>query len=171
MLIKNSLAYAITLSFCLSLPAQALPSLSHEPFGDLYLFEDEMPNTLSTSNDHQLSLSKEHAKDGVQSLKWQYQPQSTLTLNNEVNYQDDKNTATPLTFMMWIYNEKPQSTPLTLQFKQNNQVALSFNTELNFTGWRGIAVPFRDMKGSATGKLDKLVITAPDQAGTLFLIK
>lgn len=168
MLIKNSLAYAITLSFCLSLPAQALPSLSHEPFGDLYLFEDEMPNTLSTSNDHQLSLSKEHAKDGVQSLKWQYQPQSTLTLNNEVNYQDDKNTATPLTFMMWIYNEKPQSTPLTLQFKQNNQVALSFNTELNFTGWRGIAVPFRDMKGSATGKLDKLVITAPDQAGTLF---
>ena len=88
MLIKNSLAYAITLSFCLSLPAQALPSLSHEPFGDLYLFEDEMPNTLSTSNDHQLSLSKEHAKDGVQSLKWQYQPQSTLTLNNEVKYSN-----------------------------------------------------------------------------------
>nr|MBG3151899.1 chondroitinase [Proteus mirabilis] len=168
MLIKHPLAHAITLSFCLSLPAQALPSLSHEPFGDLYLFEGEMPNTLVTSNSNQLSLSKEHAKDGVQSLKWQYQPQATLTLNNQVNYQDDKDTATPLTFMMWIYNEKPQSSPLTLQFKQNDQVALGFDAQLNFTGWRGIAVPFRDMKGTATGKLDQLVITAPNQAGTLF---
>lgn len=73
--------------------------------------------------------------------------------------------------MMWIYNEKPQSSPLTLAFKQNNKIALSFNAELNFTGWRGIAVPFRDMQGSATGQLDQLVITAPNQAGTLFLIK
>ncbi|QPT33223.1 chondroitinase [Proteus penneri] len=168
MLIKNSLAHAVTLSLCLSLPAQAFSSLSHETFGDIYLFENELPNTLITSNNNQLSLSKQRAKDGEQSLKWQYQPQATLTLNNIVNYQDDKNTATPLTFMMWIYNEKPQSSPLTFAFKQNNKIALSFNAELNFTGWRGIAVPFRDMQGSATGQFEQLVITALDQAETLF---
>ena len=63
--------------------------------------------------------------------------------------------------------------PLHYNFKQNNQVALSFKTELNFTGWRGIAVPFRDMKGSATGKLDKLVITAKFRSSryAFFLIK
>ncbi|WP_193014639.1 chondroitinase family polysaccharide lyase [Proteus sp. FME41] len=168
MLIKNPLTHAVTLSFCLSLPAQALPSLSHETFGDIYLFENELPNTLTTSNNNQLSLSKQHAKDGEQSLKWQYQPQATLTLNNIVNYQDDKNTATPLTFMMWIYNEKPQSSPLIFQFKQNNKVGLRFDTQLNFTGWRGIAVPFHDMQGDAKGQFDQLVITAPNQAGTLF---
>lgn len=168
MLIKNTLASAITFSLCLSLPAFALPSLSHETFGDIYLFEDEMPNTITTSSNNQLSLSTQHAKDGIQSLKWQYQPNTTLTLNNVVNYQDDQNTATPLTFMMWIYNEKPQASPLIFQFKQSNQVVLSFDTQLNFTGWRGIAVPFRDMKGSATGTFDKLVINAPNQAGTLF---
>lgn len=168
MLIKNPLAHAMALSLCLSLPALALPSLSHETFGDIYLFENEIPNTLTTSDNNQLSLSKQHAKDGEQSLKWQYQPQTTLTLNNIVNYQDDKNTATPLTFMMWIYNEKPQSSPLTFAFKQNNKIALRFDTQLDFTGWRGIAVPFRDMQGTATGQFDQLVITAPNQAGTLF---
>ena len=155
MLIKNPLAHVIALSLCLSLPAQALPSLSHETFGDIYLFESEIPNTLTTSDNNQLSLSKQHAKDGEQSLKWHYQPQTTLTLNNIVNYQDDKNTATPLTFMMWIYNEKSQSSPLTFAFKQNNKIALSFDTQLDFTGWRGIAVPFRDMQGTATGQFDQ----------------
>ena len=168
MLIKNTLASAITFSLCLSSSAFALSSLSHEAFGDIYLFEDKMPNTITTSPNNQVLLSTQHAKDGIQSLKWQYQPSTTLTLNNVVNYQDDKNTATPLTFMMWIYNEKPQLSPLTFQFKQGNQIALSFDTQLNFTGWRGIAVPFRDMNGSATGTFDKLVITAPNQAGTLF---
>lgn len=168
MLIKNTLTSAISLSLCLSLPVFALPSLSHEAFGDIYLFEGEMPNTVITSSSNQLSLTQQHAKEGKQSLKWQYQPNAILTLNNAVNYQDDADTATPLTFMMWIYNEQPQSSPLSFQFKQGDTPALSFNTQLDFTGWRGIAVPFRDMTGKATGKFDKLVITAPNQAGTLF---
>ncbi len=165
---KTALMSALSLLLFAPAYGNTLPSVAHETFGDVYLFEQQLPDSLAASVGSQLSLSTQHAKDGVQSLKWQFPPNATLVLNNPVKYQDVIDTSTPLTFMMWIYNEQPLDTPLNFRFIQNNQAARSFSVGLNFRGWRGIAVPFRDMSGTATGTLTKLEISAPPSAGTLF---
>lgn len=165
---KTALMSALSLLLFAPAYANMLPSVANETFGDVYLFEEQLPDSLLASAGSQLSLSSQHAKDGGQSLKWQFSPNATLLLNNPVKYQDVADSSTPLTFMMWIYNEQPLDTPLKFNFMQNNQTARSFAVGLNFRGWRGIAVPFRDMSGSITGTLDKLEIIAPASAGTLF---
>ncbi|WP_422120932.1 chondroitinase family polysaccharide lyase [Moellerella wisconsensis] len=168
MMKKTALFSALSLIFLAPAYASSLPSVAHETFGDVYLFEQQLPNTLSTPQGSSLSLDRQHSKDGEQSLKWRYQPGATLSINSPVTYQDRADTSTPLTFMLWIYNPQAIDTPLTFRFMQNKQPAKTFKVGMNFSGWHGIAVPFRDMTGEARGKFDALQIIAPDHAGTVF---
>lgn len=154
---------------CLSAPlAAALPSVSQEPSGNaVYLFEQTVPDSLSSQHGV-ISISDRRAKDGTHALKWQHEPAATLTIQSPIVYRDSADSATPLTFMAWIYNERPVDDVLTFRFAQGDRAAASFQAKLNFSGWRGIAVPYRDMQGKPSAQMDRVTITAPAQAGTLY---
>lgn len=70
--------------------------------------------------------------------------------------------------MVWVYNEQPVDDMLTFRFGQGERSDAHFQASLNFQGWRGIAVPYRDMQGTPGAAMDRLTITAPTQAGTLY---
>ncbi|WP_392454258.1 chondroitinase family polysaccharide lyase [Edwardsiella piscicida] len=154
---------------CLSAPLYAaLPSVSQEPgAGHVYLFEQTLPTSISTHN-ATLRISDLRAKDGQHALQWHYQPGATLTVKTPIRYRDAADSATPLTFMVWVYNARPVNDALTFRFGQGERSDAQFQASLNFQGWRGIAVPYRDMQGTPSASMDRLTITAPAQAGTLY---
>ncbi|MFZ7224623.1 chondroitinase family polysaccharide lyase [Avibacterium avium] len=131
-------------------------------------FEGEKLPDSMTINGGQVAPSQLRYKDGRQSLRWQFQPKSELVFNQQIDLSKD-DAILPQTFMLWLYNDKPFKQPLQFDFEQQGKVKKSFKINLDFTGWRGIAVPFRDMPGGKVLSLDKLVITAPNEAGTLYL--
>ncbi|UXN37648.1 chondroitinase family polysaccharide lyase [Avibacterium paragallinarum] len=131
-------------------------------------FEGEKLPDSMTINGGQVAPSQLRYKDGRQSLHWQFQPKSELVFNQQIDLSKD-DAILPQTFMLWLYNDKPFKQPLQFDFEQQGKVKKSFKINLDFTGWRGIAVPFRDMPGGKVLSLDKLVITAPNEAGTLYL--
>lgn len=128
---------------------------------------EEQPTNLIVQNGDAI-LSPARYKDGMQALHWQFQPNGKLVFEQVLDLSQDESVL-PQTFMLWLYNEKAITQPLDFQFEQSGQIKKSFQISLNFTGWRGIAVPFRDMKGEKADQLDKLVINAPSQAGSLYL--
>ncbi|MFZ7134963.1 chondroitinase family polysaccharide lyase [Avibacterium avium] len=131
-------------------------------------FEGEKLPDSMTINGGQVAPSQLRYKDGRQSLRWQFQPKSELVFNQQIDLSKD-DAILPQTFMLWLYNDKPFKQPLQFDFEQQGKVKKSFKINLDFTGWRGIAVPFRDMPGGKVLSLDRLVITAPNEAGTLYL--
>lgn len=131
-------------------------------------FEGEkLPANLS-QRAGQMELSKLHYKDGKQSLRWQFQPNGQLVFTQPIDLSSD-DAILPQTFMLWLYNDKPLKQPLQFAFEQKGKVKKSFKVNLDFVGWRGIAVPFRDMQGEKVTALDKVIIQAPNEAGTLYL--
>lgn len=146
-------------------------SLSAVTFSADYRWDFFEENSISPTiqvKDGEISLSDIRFKDGKQSLLWQFQPNGQLHFNLPIDLSSDNNVL-PQTFMLWIYNETPLSEPLTFNFYQADTLQKSFAANLDFTGWRGIAVPFRDMQGENKEKLDRLVINAPNQLGKLYL--
>ncbi|MFZ7130498.1 chondroitinase family polysaccharide lyase [Avibacterium avium] len=131
-------------------------------------FENAQPPAYLTVTNGQVAPSTLHYKDGKQALHWQFEPKGRLVFaqNLDFSHNDD---ILPQTFMLWLYNDKALKQPLQFAFEQNGQVKKSFKINLDFVGWRGIAVPFRDMQGEKVTNLDKLVIQAPDEAGSLYL--
>ncbi|MEC6907323.1 chondroitinase family polysaccharide lyase [Photobacterium piscicola] len=141
-----------------------------EPGGYMYFFENEVPAAITTNATQPLTISNLHFKDGKHALKWQYSSGSNLTFHQNIGYSPEKeNDINPQTFMAWIYNETPSDKTLKFKFGNENNTNVYFEYGLNFDGWRGIAVPFRDMEGAATANMDRLQILAPDHNGTLYL--
>ncbi|MFZ7273921.1 chondroitinase family polysaccharide lyase [Avibacterium avium] len=131
-------------------------------------FENAQPPAYLTVTNGQVAPSTLHYKDGKQALYWQFEPKGRLVFAQNLDFSQNDDIL-PQTFMLWLYNDKALKQPLQFAFEQNGQVKKSFKINLDFVGWRGIAVPFRDMQGEKVTNLDKLVIQAPDEAGSLYL--
>ncbi|MCW9718070.1 chondroitinase family polysaccharide lyase [Avibacterium sp. 21-599] len=131
-------------------------------------FENAQPPAYLTVTNGQVAPSALHYKDGKQALHWQFDPTGRLVFSQNLDFSQNDDIL-PQTFMLWLYNEKAIKQPLHFSFEQQGKVKKSFDINLDFTGWRGIAVPFRDMQGENVTNLDKLVIQAPDEAGSLYL--
>ncbi|MFU2046837.1 chondroitinase family polysaccharide lyase [Avibacterium gallinarum] len=131
-------------------------------------FENAQPPAYLTVTNGQVAPSTLHYKDGKQALHWQFEPKGRLVFAQNLDFSQNDDIL-PQTFMLWLYNDKALKQPLQFAFEQNGQVKKSFKINLDFVGWRGIAVPFRDMQGEKVTNLDKLVIQAPDEAGSLYL--
>ncbi|WP_058119419.1 chondroitinase family polysaccharide lyase [Photobacterium kishitanii] len=141
-----------------------------EPGGYMYFFENGVPDAITTTAEQALTTSALHFKDGTHSLKWQYDPKSSIIFHQNIGYSPEKeNDINPQTFMAWVYNEIPSNKKLTFELGNENNTKIYFKYGLNFSGWRGIAVPFRDMEGTATANMDRLRIIAPDHQGTIYL--
>lgn len=137
----------------------------------LLSFEDsDIPAYISSENSR-LSLSTDHYKDGIQSLKWSFAPNATLSIKKDLCFEpkDPTGTDTYLSgFVVWIHNMKATEKPLTFRFMKNGKECTSFNMGLDFTGWRTAWVCYeRDMQGTPETGMDEIIITAPDTEGEI----
>nr|WP_294896713.1 chondroitinase family polysaccharide lyase [uncultured Pedobacter sp.] len=133
------------------------------------IIETNIPNGWKARSG-KLGLSEKHFKTGKQSLKWDWKKSNAEITVTDTAFQsvakDDRST-----FVIWIYNEKPNPDHLLFDFKKGDQTATSFKFNLNFTGWRTAWVMYnRDMDGKPISGMDKMVIHAPSsiKKGTLY---
>lgn len=134
-----------------------------------YSFEKGIPTQIQASEDSQIELSTLYYKDGIKSLKWDYQPHSFLTLDSPIALtpKTEKNYGITL----WIYNEKIQNDSLVFEFlNEKQQVQYKFSFHLKALGWRACWIGFEHMKGKKEDKsLTTCRIIAPAQKGRIFL--
>ena len=122
-----------------------------------------------------LSISPLHFKNGSSSLRWDWNsPSPSILLDAPVPFKhfnpDPKETSIS-TFVFWVYSpEASEADSLRVSFLKNGNECCHFTHGLNFQGWRGAWVPFRDMAGRPLPDMDavKLEIKGPSQQGTLF---
>lgn len=132
-----------------------------EPGGYMYFFEEGIPKTIHSKN--KISITNQHYKDGSHSLQWQLDTKNQLTFTQPITFEpQDSNEAAPYTFIAWVYNDEPLEASATFQFGTDNRIDAQFTYSLNFQGWRGISVPYRDMDGKAVSGMNKLSIIVPD---------
>ena len=123
----------------------------------------------------QLSVSKEHAKLGSQSLLWSWKrPGSHLSIPGEIPYLPEnpnpKETSVS-TFVFWVYSPEILEGHLRFAFLKDGKECCHFDYRLGFQGWRGSWVAFdRDMEGTPVKGMDEVRITAPAgvKTGRLF---
>lgn len=123
----------------------------------------------------QLSVSKEHAKLGSQSLLWSWKrPGSHLSIPGEIPYLPEnpnpKETSVS-TFVFWVYSPEVLEGHLRFAFLKDGKECCHFDYRLGFQGWRGSWVAFdRDMEGTPVKGMDEVRITAPAgvKTGRLF---
>ncbi|MBL4829922.1 MAG: chondroitinase [Aliivibrio sp.] len=163
--IKLVTVSALCSASLLSQASQALP----EPGGYMYFFEQGLPSNISASKQSEIEIEDEVFKDGNHSLEWEFEDNSELIFNQQIGYHENDNSISPQTFMAWIYNKEPQNGQLTFEFGTDNRIDTSFVYSLNFSGWRGISVPFRDMNGEAKDKMNRLTVRAPSTSGEVYL--
>lgn len=134
-----------------------------------YTFEKGIPTQFQTSKNSHIELSPLYYKDGLKSLKWDYQPHSFLTLKTPLKLTSQTEKSYGIT--LWIYNEKIQNDSLVFEFlDETKQVQYSFSFHLAAIGWRACWIGFEHMKGKKANKnLTSCRITAPTQKGRIFL--
>lgn len=135
-------------------------------------FEDSSIPPFITTKNGDLSLSKVHYKDGVQSLRWKYSPNSILSIKKDLHFEkkDPAGVDTYLsTFTVWLYNEKASDNKVEFQFLKDGKVCTSFAYNINFTGWRAVYVSYeRDMEGTPLEGMNEIVVKSPEESGILY---
>lgn len=138
----------------------------------LLSFEDKSSLQSITVQGGQVSTSEQHSKLGEHSLKWKFSPEAKLTINRSIGflpYQVKSKDQARHSFMTWLYNETPIADQLIFQFGSAERNHSHFSINLNFSGWRAIAIPFEsDMQGQPDSAMRGLTITAPKHSGTLY---
>ncbi|WP_175577578.1 chondroitinase family polysaccharide lyase [Photobacterium proteolyticum] len=156
-------------------PIETLDMSSYQqPGGVMYFFENGMPSTVSASSDSALSLSSSHFKDGKTSLAWGYKAGSTLTFSQPVGYRPfvaNDTDQSQSTFSAWIYNPQARDAQLTFEFGTDGKAQVSFDINMDFKGWRHLLIPFKDMDGYPSEKMDYMQLSAPKSvnSGKIFL--
>jgi chondroitin-sulfate-ABC endolyase/exolyase len=137
-----------------------------------YSFEDQVPTEWNNVANGSLSLSSDHYKAGHNSLKWNWNAGSVITVNNPDQLSENcKSSGSAI--WAWVYNAVPRTDSLRFNFSNAaGQVKVGFNFKLNFCGWRFMWVCFnRDLKYTYTAgnELTKMSIVAPPTgSGSLY---
>lgn len=133
--------------------------------------ESKVPPYISTSKS-KVSISKEHFKDGVKSLQWDFQPNSELIIDKNIYFEPKDPTGEDTylsSFVAWVYNESPIDDVIEFEFLKDAEKCSSFSMKANFKGWRAIYISFeRDMQGTPKEGMNKIKIKAPKTKGRLF---
>lgn len=138
-----------------------------------YSFEQEPGREWLVSEGSRISISRKQKKDGISSLRWDFNGQGSLTLNAPIGYQPFKEGSISQardSFVVWICSEEPLLTPLTFSFYKKGRLCVRFFFQMNFTGWRTAWVPYEQMEGTPETDMDRLVISAcSDKPASLYL--
>ncbi|MFB9058249.1 chondroitinase family polysaccharide lyase [Mariniflexile ostreae] len=138
-------------------------------------FETTVPSHWSTTNGT-LNTSTDHYKLGSKSLRWDWNANAVITVNNLQDHGLVKSEVLGFyhnMFRMWLYNTGAiQTTPLTVEFYDNTDALRFFYTvQLNFTGWRAASASYvKEMSGNKNSDdITTMKIKAPDSgSGTFF---
>ena len=115
-------------------------------FAQFIGFEEQIPETFTTSRGSKLELSSLYYKEGTQCLQWNYLPGATLDVSTEPLLLDTKKEASH-GITLWIYNEKSQNDSIRIAFlNKAGEVSYWFAYQLKATGWRACWISFEYMK-------------------------
>ena len=122
-----------------------------------------------------LSVSQEHSKLGVSSLKWDWRKNDQyISIKGEIPYlpenPDPKETSIA-SFVFWMYSPVSLDGTVRFSFLKDGRECCWFDYYLGFQGWRGSWVGFdRDMQGEPEVGMDEVRIYAPEniRRGTLY---
>ena len=158
-------------------------------------FEEGIPDGLFATG-RSLVLDTRRMKQGKQSLKWQWQGNDVLRFNTPIGYRKQRvldtsdpevqksypdlhggsNTTRvlepPHGFFMWIYNDQARAQRLRIQFGRGDEVDCEFDYNINFKGWRTLAINYDrgDMRGIPREDMNRMTINAPATgSGTFYL--
>lgn len=122
-----------------------------------------------------LSVSQEHSKLGISSLKWDWRKNDQyISIKGEIPYlpenPDPKETSIA-SFVFWMYSPASLDGTVRFSFLKDGRECCWFDYYLGFQGWRGSWVGFdRDMQGEPEVGMDEVRIYAPEniRRGTLY---
>ena len=122
-----------------------------------------------------LSVSQEHSKLGISSLKWDWRKNDQyISIKGEIPYlpenPDPKETSIA-SFVFWMYSPVALDGTVRFSFLKDGRECCWFDYYLGFQGWRGSWVGFdRDMQGNPEIGMDEVRIYAPEniKRGTLY---
>ena len=122
-----------------------------------------------------LSVSQEHSKLGISSLKWDWRKNDQyISIKGEIPYlpenPDPKETSIA-SFVFWMYSPVSLDGTVRFSFLKDGRECCWFDYYLGFQGWRGSWVGFdRDMQGEPEVGMDEVRIYAPEniRRGTLY---
>ena len=137
-------------------------------------FEDSVDPAIC-SKGSELSISQEHNKLGMSSLKWEWtKNKSYISIKGDVPYLPEnpnpKETSIA-SFVFWMYSPVALEGTVRFAFLKDGRECCSFDYNLGFEGWRGSWVGFdRDMTGTPEIGMNEVRIYAPAKArkGTLY---
>ena len=122
-----------------------------------------------------LSVSQEHSKLGISSLKWDWRKhEQYISIKGEIPYlpenPDPKETSIA-SFVFWMYSPVLLDGTVRFSFLKDGRECCWFDYYLGFQGWRGSWVGFdRDMQGEPEIGMNEVRIYAPEniRRGTLY---
>ncbi|MFC6226803.1 chondroitinase family polysaccharide lyase [Paenibacillus allorhizosphaerae] len=142
---------------------------------------EQIPAAWHTEGGGRLSLSEAHYKHGLQSLLWQWEQGAKLAIRKP-QYLEQAGSGKRGGMKLWLYNEKAVDGKATFRLGSEQDMARSdpryvFEIGLNFTGWRGMWIQFREdgasesYKGDGKAPLEVMDILPPAvaPAGSLFI--
>jgi len=153
-------------------------------------FEEGIPSKL-TAEGGTLSIDSRRMKHGDNSLRWDWEGNSKLTYSTAIGYRRQRRPSMleaenfnmhaspeedilepPRGFFLWIYNDQARSQRLRIQFGHGEDIDCEFDYNLNFKGWRTVAINYDrgDMRGTPREDMDRMTILAPATgSGSLYL--
>ncbi len=126
---------------------------------EVFSFENGVPKNIVS--DSILKTSSKHYKDGKYSLEWQIKNGATLTISTDVGYVPFDETAKSkarCSFVFWVYQEKPLSETMIIEFSDNDKCCCNFEMGMDFTGWRTVWVPYEQMNGTPSVDMNKITL-------------
>ena len=128
----------------------------------IYSFEDNLvPTGWTTSSLLPLEISTLKRKNGLVSLKWNWDAASIITASNPNGLSVASTGGGGI--YLWVYNTSASTTnKLKFAFlNSSNQQKCVMNVNLNFVGWRCITASFATDMGHDNSALTQMVIQAP----------
>lgn len=170
-----------TVFLCLSVATSLVGESFNLPNKVMESFEDGIPVGLSSTG-RSLGLDKDRMKHGQQSLKWQWRGNDRIVFDTPIGYRKQRRLAgseaalehtdpnagivyePPRGFFMWVYNTEASAQRLRIQFGRGEEVDCWFDFNLNFKGWRTIALNYDwgNMRGAAREDMTRMTINAPN---------
>jgi chondroitin-sulfate-ABC endolyase/exolyase len=135
--------------------------------------ETTMPTSWSVTNGS-ISISNNHSKAGIESLRWDWNAGSVLTIDTPNVISAQVLDFYYNTFKMWVHNEVAATDTFTMQFlNSTGGVAYWFKFINNYEGWQQTIRSYLNSDMHRVGNVtsfSKVLLTAPGTgSGTLYI--
>lgn len=138
-------------------------ALTLEP--PVFLLETEVPEQIRAMDRSGLSIHRGVGRVGENSLRWDHGPASVLQVRAPIVYRAGLDT-----MAFWMYQSRPSSGKLRLEFGRGAGTDAWCEINLQFTGWRTAWIRYKhDLQGRPHQGMNTVRFVAPDEPGTLHL--